>query len=106
MPVQVEVEQQRRVGQVDLVDIVVDRLAAAAGKVRDGEPVAGEAGPPAAPVEAGDIVHQVDLVDPAGVAHLLDRPDEDPLGTILAFLGTEKDPHRRLGRGLGSGTDP
>jgi hypothetical protein len=33
----------------------------------------------------------VDLIDPAGVADLFDRPEEDPLGAILGGFGTEKD---------------
>ena len=43
MAAEVEVEEEGRVGEVDLVDVVVDRLAGVAGEAGDGEAVAGEA---------------------------------------------------------------
>ena len=95
MAVQRQVEQKCGIGQVDLVDVVVDRLAGPSREVGDGEAVAGEARAPAAAVEAGHILHQVDFVDPRRVANLQDRPDEHTLGPILALLGAEEDPHRR-----------
>ena len=96
----VEIEEKRRIGEVDLIHVVVDRLARKARELRDGVAVVGEARPPAAPVEARDVLHQMDLVDARRVADLLDRVEEDPLGPVLRLLGAEVDPYRRLCRGL------
>ncbi len=101
--VEVEVEQLRRVGEIDLVDVVVDRPAGPAGEVGDGEAVEGESGAPAPPVEAGEVLHQVDLVGAPRIAVLGHRVDEDALGPVLALLGAEEDAHRRPPRGLGTG---
>ena len=90
-----EIEEKRRIGEVDLVDVVVDRLADAAGEVRDGVAVVGEAGAPAPAVEAPDVLHQVDLVGAGGITHLLDRVEEDALGPVLRLLRAEEDPDGR-----------
>jgi hypothetical protein len=38
----------------------------------------------------------MDLIDPARVADLFEGPEEDPLGAILNWFGTEKDADRRF----------
>ena len=96
MAADVAVEQLGRVRQVDLVDVVVDGAALVAGEMRDREAVVGEAGQPQPPVEADQVLHQVDLVDARLVAHLLDRPDHDALGPVLGRLAADEDAHGRL----------
>jgi hypothetical protein len=39
----------------------------------------------------------MDLIDSTWVADLFDRPEEDPLGAMLAGFGTEKDTDRGFG---------
>src|SRR5690349_12738763 len=38
----------------------------------------------------------MDLIDPAWVADLFDRPEENPLGAILVRFGSKKDTDRRF----------
>src|SRR5260221_14714227 len=66
-------------------------------KVRDREAVMREAGGPAARAEAGELLHHVDLVAAARIAHALDRPHEHALRALLRGLAAEEDPHRRAG---------
>ena len=96
MRTHVEVEEQAGVGKVDLVDVIVDRAAVAAGQLRNGEAIVREAGTPTAPVESRQVAQHVDLVGARGIADPLDRVDEDALGPPLAVLGAEKDPYRWL----------
>src|SRR3546814_15977884 len=83
----IHVEELGRIGQVDLVDVVVDGPAGLAGEIGDRVAVVGEAGLPAVAVEALQVLHQVDLVAARRVARLQDRPHEDPLGALLRRLG-------------------
>jgi hypothetical protein len=90
-----EIEQERRIGEIDLVDVVVDRPTGTSGPIRNSVAIVGEARPPARPVEAGHVLHQMDFVGAGRVAHPLDRVEEDALCPVLRLLGAEEDPHGR-----------
>ncbi|MFU8830819.1 MAG: hypothetical protein ACNA7J_01570 [Wenzhouxiangella sp.] len=94
----VKVEKLGRIGQVDLVDVVVDRPALEIGVVGDGEAIVGETGQPEAALEPLEIPQQVDFINPGRVAVFFDRPQENPLSPKLTAFGTEKDSYRRLVR--------
>ena len=72
MPVHRQIEQRRGIGKVDLVDVVVDRPAAASDQLGDRKAVIGETRQPAPLIETGQLFHQRDLVDTRRIAHLLD----------------------------------
>ena len=93
MLVHVGIEQIRGVGEIHLVDVVVDRFALTAGERRNRESVIREPGQPHSAVEPREVLHQVNLVAPGSVANLLDRPDEDSLGSLLSRFGADEDPH-------------
>src|SRR5262245_39334032 len=65
--------------------------------MRNCEPIVGKAGEPSAPVKAGQFLHQVDFVNPAGVTDLFNRPAEDSLSAVLPQFGAQKDAYRWLG---------
>ena len=58
----VHIEQCCRVAEINLVDVVVDRAAVKPSECRYGVAIVGEASLPAAPVEAGKVFHQIDLI--------------------------------------------
>ena len=92
---EVAIEQQARIGEIDLVDVVVDRAARVAGEIGDGKPVVAETGGPGRPVEAGQVFHQDDFVVPRRVTMLEDRPQEYALRPVVRRFGAEKDPDGR-----------
>src|SRR5690606_21034528 len=75
---------------------VVDRPALSAGEVGNRETIIGEARQPEPAAESGQVLHQIDFIDPARVTHLLDRPEEDAFRARLPRLGAEEDANRRL----------
>jgi hypothetical protein len=92
----INIKQFSRVAKIHLVDIVIDGFPATRSKMGNGEPIISESGEPTLSVESDQLFHEVDLIDPTWVADLFDRPEEDPLGTILGGFGTEKDTDRRV----------
>ena len=79
----IHVEHFTRIGQIDLIDIVIDGPAFSVCQGGNGVPVVGETGFPACAVNPLEIVQQVNFVQPGRIAHLLDRPDKYALGSIL-----------------------
>ena len=99
MPVHLGVKQLRRVGQIYLVHVIVDRSSPPLSKMGNGEAIVGEPGRPSAAVEAGEFLQEVDLVDAGRVPDLFNGPDKHPLGPVLRGLGAEKDAHGRFDAG-------
>ena len=88
--------------------------ALTAGQMRDREPVVGEPGEPPAPVEAGEVLHQIDLVAPRRVASRSIDQRKTRSAAMLIRLGPDEDAHHwararhRSGRGanrMHSGAD-
>src|SRR3546814_14377906 len=90
-----DLEELGRIGQVDLVDVVVDGPAGLAGEIGDRVAVVGEAGLPAVAVDALQVLHPVDLVAARGVARTQDRPPENPLGALLRLLVAQESTEER-----------
>ena len=97
------IEEFGGVGEIDLVNIVVDRPALVTGQRRNGIAIVGKPGLPLASVEAFEILHEVDLVAATGVAVLFHGPDKHPLRPVLGGLRAQVDAHRRLFRGGDAG---
>ena len=99
MPGHVQIEQLRRIAEIDLIHVVVDRPARGACEMGNGEAVVGEAGEPEQTPEIGEVAHQMDFIDPRRVAHPLDGPHEDPHRAVMGGLGAEVDAHGWLDAG-------
>ena len=95
-PLHVEVEQDAWIGQVNLIDVVINRPALAARKRRNGVTVIGEPGFPASPVDAFQVLHQIDLINACWIADLHDGPDKDSFGPKLGVFGAEEYAHGRF----------
>src|SRR5690349_10522368 len=91
---EISIKQFSRIAKVHLINIVIDGFPETAGKIRNREPIIGEARKPPCSVESDQIFHEINLIDPARVADPFDRPEEDPLGAILRGFGPEKDTDR------------
>jgi hypothetical protein len=87
----INIKQLSRIAKIHLVNIVIDGFPRTRSKMGNGEPIIGEAREPSSSVESGQLFHEMDLIDPAWVADLFDRPEEDPLSAILGGFGTDKD---------------
>ena len=99
--VHVQIEQLGGIGEIDLILVVVDGAPPPSGVVGNRKPVVREARRPEPFPIAGQILHQVDLVHPRGIPHLLDGPEEHALGSELGRLGAQEDSHRGPGTGGG-----
>jgi len=82
---------------IRLINIIVDGASLITGVIRYCKAVICEPGvPEPGPSISRHPLHQVDLIDPARVTHLFDRPKKHTLRAILLWLRSQEDPHGRL----------